>query len=135
MPKPSETSQQNTPAAKREALSAKIASYADLAPDFDGYGGHAPAPQDIENARSFIQHIPDAGMESVQALVVGDGEVGFEWKEPEKNYLEIVFSEGEISFFGDMLSSGERLNGDADYDENAIPEKLQRLLSDLFPNR
>jgi len=130
MLKSPETSQQNTPASKREALFAEVASYGDLKPDFDGDGGNPPAQNDVNNMLSFIDHIPDSAIDSVEPQAI-DGESGFKWDEPGKHYLLIIFEDSEISFFGRI--GDRRYRGDVDYDESAIPEKLQLLLSDIFP--
>lgn len=116
---------------KRIAIRAEISGFRKLLYDWDGDDGHVPNEKDIQNAISFIRHIPDLGIDTASTIVAGDGEVGFEWKKPE-HYLEISFSEGDISFFGDMPNNGERLLGEAVYDENAIPEKLRQLISAIF---
>jgi len=114
----------------RDALYATVKSYRDLEVGFDGDGGNPPEQNDVNNMLSFIDHIPDSAIDSVEPQAI-DGESGFEWDEPGKHHLEVIFVDGEMSFFGRM--DGREILGDVDYDENAIPEKLRQFLSDMFP--
>jgi len=131
MLKPPETSQQqNTPAAKRRALSAEVASYRDLKPNYDGDGANPPEQNDVNNMLSFIDHIPDSAIDSVEPEAA-KYDSGFTWDKPGKYYLELLFVEGKITFYGEL--GDRRYKGTEDYDENAIPEQLQQALSDMFP--
>jgi len=130
MPKPSETSQQNTPAAKREALSARIASYANLEPGFNGHNEYVPKQADVDNARSFIGIIPEKGLDTVKTMVICDGEVDFEWR-GENLHLGVGFIDGKISFSGDMPHSGEEVDGEERY-TGALPAELLRLMAAIF---
>jgi len=138
MSKSSETLQQNTPAAKPEALSprdalyATVKSYRDLKPNYDGDGANPPEQNDVNNMLSFIDHIPDSAIDSVRPIAA-KYDSGFLWDKPGKHYLELIFDEGEITFYGKL--GDRRYKGTVDYDENAVPEKLKQFLFDLFPGQ
>lgn len=117
--------------AKRAEFATKLRGYADLPDDWDGYNGHAPAQKDIENAVRFIPHIPARALPSAQLMVAGDGDVGFRWRLKDR-FLEIGFSEGDISFYGEA-PNGKTGKGEAVF-TGEIPENLRNLIQSVFAN-
>lgn len=129
MPRPLEAP--HFAAEKRESVRAKIAGFAGLPDNFDGNGGRAAARKDIDNALSFIPHLPPEAVETARVMYAGEGDIMLDWKRPPR-CLEIGFVGGEISFFGDM-PNGEQLGGDAAYAKGGVvPADLRRLISALF---
>ena len=110
-------------------LCAKLRACANLPDDWDGYGGRAPASEDIENAVRFISHIPESALFSAQLMVAGDGDVGFRWRQKDR-FLEIGFSDGEISFYGET-PSGESNQGEELF-ANTVPANLRDLMRSVF---
>ena len=112
----------------RLPLAREIKSYAQLKPDWDGYGGRAPAQVDIDNAVDFLMSL--RGGDIPRPMVAGDGDVGFTWR-TESAYLEIGFcDEGQISFYGKTPDGGEAW-GDNDYAKEGVPAKLRELLESI----
>ena len=114
---------------KRAELAAKLRDYANLADDWDGDNGHAPARKDIENAVRFISHIPESALFSAQLMVAGDGDVGFRWRQNDR-FLEVGFSDGEISFYGETPSD-ESDKGDEIF-ADSVPANLRNLMRSVF---
>ena len=114
---------------KQFEVSENLTRYADLPIDWDGDGGHAPDRKDIENAIRFIPHIPDHALLSAELMVAGDGDVGFRWRTA-NSFLEIGFSDGDISFYGEILS-GETGKGEEVF-ANTVPENLRTLMQSVF---
>ena len=102
----------------------------ELLDDWDGDDGHAPAEQDVWNAIKFLKHIPPLGIISAGVMIIGDGDVGFDWGKSGR-CLEVGFSDGEISFYG-KTPGGERLKGTEVFKNGTIPAKLQSLLDANF---
>ena len=112
----------------RLLLAREIKSYAQLKPDWDGYGGHAPARVDIDNAVDFLMSL--RGGDIPRPMVAGDGDVGFTWR-TESAYLEIGFcDEGQISFYG-KTPDGGKAGGDNDYAKEGVSAKLRELLESI----
>jgi len=114
----------------RDALSARIASYANLEPGFNGHDEYVPKQADVDNARSFVGIIPEKGLGTVKTMVICDGEIDFEWR-GENLHLEVGFIDGKISFSGDMPHSGEEIDGEGPY-TGTLPPELLRLMDAIF---
>ena len=104
----------------------------ELPNDWDGDDGYAPAKQDVWNAIKFLKHIPLLGIISAEVMVIGDGDVGFDWDKSGR-CLEVGFSDGEISFYG-KTPDGKKLKGTEDFKDGAVPAQLQSLLDANFSN-
>ena len=115
---------------KRFEIGEQLRRYADLHDDWDGYGGHAPTRQDIENAVWFIPHIPKGALFSAQLMVAGDGDVGFFWKQKDR-YLEVGFLDGTISFYGET-PDGEEISGGENFNGAAFPGALADFMNSFL---
>ena len=102
----------------------------ELLNDWDGDDGHAPAEQDVWNAIKFLKHIPPHGIISAGVMIIGDGDVGFDWAKSGR-CLEVGFRNAKISFYG-KTPDGERLKGTEDFKDGVVPVKLQSLMNANF---
>ena len=129
IPLPISTSEEGiSETAKRCLLALEIKSYANLPPDWDCDGGHAPLKKDIANAVHFLRSLRSGDIP--RPMVAGDGDVGFIWK-TKSSYLEVGFcDDGQISFYG-KTSGGHEDGGDHDYANKGIPKKLWKLLESI----
>ena len=98
--------------------------------DWDGDDGHAPAKQDVWNALTFLVRIPSLGIISAEVMVIGDGEVNFDW-DKSGICLEVGFSDGEISFYGET-PDGKEFTGTEAFIKGTVPAQLQHLINTNF---
>ena len=86
-----------------ERLAAKIAAYADLEPNWEGYGGEVPGPRALENAASFLRTLAAmGGVEPPRVAPRGDAAVGVSWRGRDGGSLAISFtSEGRVEWYGE----------------------------------
>ena len=85
-------------------LRKELTQLKNLAPDWDDDDGQPPAAIDIKNASDFLDYIPGAGLATLELMVAGDGDVGYEWK-TKKLRLEVGFRRGP-----NFLFCGRRAN-------------------------
>ena len=102
-----------------------------LPDDWDGDDGYAPAKQDVWNAIKFLEHIPSLGIISADVMIIGDGDVGFDWDKSGR-CLEVGFRNAKISFYGQTPDEKE-LKGTEDFKDGVVPVKLQSLMNANFP--
>ena len=113
----------STAAPRKAALRKKIAQFGELAPNWDDDNGQPPATQDLKNASDFLDYIPVPGLATVELMVAGDGDVGYEWKTSLLR-LEIGFRRAQISFFGENRQTGLETNGDYPATVSCPPELI-----------
>ena len=99
-----------------------------LAPGWDGYNGHAPTPEAVAQAKSFIATMP-TDMRGPEIEPSGDGEINLVWRSAAA-YLEIGFcGDQQFSFFGKTKSvPEERIFGDVPLSANRLPLALHWLM-------
>ena len=102
----------------------------ELPNDWDGDDGHAPAKEDVWNAIKFLKHIPLPGIISAEVMIIGDGEVNFDW-DKSGICLEVGFSDGEISFYGET-PDGKEFTGTEAFIKGTVPAQLQHLINTNF---
>ena len=103
-----------------------------LQDDWDGDEGHAPDKIDVDNAINFLDNMPEFFTEICEVIIIGDGEINFDWEKSGIN-LEIGFSDNEISYFG--KSKDEiKFKGTHDFKNDTIPKKLQ-IFFDLYSSK
>ena len=107
---------------------ASVDRLAGLAPGWDGYDGHAPTPEAIAQAKSFIATMP-TDVRSPEVEPSGDGEINLVWRS-DAAYLEVGFcGDQQFSFFGKTKTAPEeRLFGDVPLSANRLPLGLHWLM-------
>jgi len=86
--------------ANQLALLRRIASFANLPADWDGYGGQAASGRAVADARTFIRQMP---LQSAlpKASIAGCGEITLYWDNG-THYLEASFpGDGTYHYFAD----------------------------------
>jgi len=71
----------------------ELASFVDLPDNWDGYNGEAPQESTVEAAQQFLSLLPGDCL-APYAMVAGDGEVGFYWRDDER-FINISFFDAE----------------------------------------
>ena len=88
-----------------DKLHAKLFSYLDLSPDWDGRGGVVPSLQAVLDALGFLARRP-SGIPLPFPQIASDGEVGLYWRS-EVVHAEVGFcGDGEFSYYARYTPHG-----------------------------
>lgn len=111
------------PAIQLEVMKS-VSELANLAPDWDGYGGVTPSYKAIEDAKYLANMFFKEGCFPNRVGASGDGEIGFFWDEGNLFADFGVLGTGRYSYY--ICSDGKKLYGD----DLLISEPLPREVID-----